>query len=269
MFGAIIGDIVGSTFEAENNRNVYFEFLRSDSRFTDDTVCTAAIADILNRFSLSELTHDLISNELRLWCCAHINRGFGSMFHQWILNGINKPYNSFGNGALMRISPVAKYGHKNKLSLEETLELAKKFTVITHNHPQAIQSVECYIDLLYNFLNKPHSYEERIETIFKKLHQYEIPQPLKVEEYRVSIQFDLTSQTSLLVALSSILESVDFEDAIRNVVSIGGDSDTYAAITGPLAEAIWGSDEFKESIKKYFRPYDVPILETMEILYKN
>lgn len=267
MFGAIIGDIIGSTFEAENHRSIYFELFRSDARFTDDSVCTAAVADILIKYQCEELTHDNISNELRLWCCTHLNRGYGSMFHQWILNGLNKPYNSYGNGALMRVSPVAQWGYKNNFSLEHTIDTAKKVTQVTHNHPQALLAVEIYTTIIFNLLKEKLSGEEAKEYIKSLLVSYSYSLPLTVEQYRTTIEFDLTSQTSLLVALASIYEASSFEDALRNVVSIGGDSDTYAAITGPIAEAIWGCYEYIDEINKYFREYDKPILQAIEQLY--
>lgn len=267
MFGAVIGDIVGSTFEAENNRSIYFEMFRKDARFTDDTVCTAAVADILNSFSIEQLTHDNISNSLRLWCCSHITRGFGSMFHQWILNGVNQPYNSFGNGALMRISPVAMFSKKNSINLEESQEIARKITAVTHNHTQAIKAVEMYNELLFYFLHNKVSSEQAKEKIKEIIVKYNCENPLSVEQYRLSIGFDLTCETSLNVSFASILESDSFEEAIRNVISIGGDSDTYAAITGALAEAIWGCDDFLPEIKKYFRPYDQQIIDSIALVY--
>lgn len=267
MLGSVIGDIVGSTFEAQNHRSIYFEMFRSDARFTDDTVTTAAVADILQRYDVNSLTSDIISDELRLWCCTHLNRGYGSMFHQWILNGLNVPYNSYGNGALMRISPVALFSKKNNLPLVKALSLAKQITSVTHNHPQALLAVEIYITLIYYFLHNKVSTPEAKIYIKQILEKYNYKVPASVEHYRHTIEFDLTSEMSLLVSVASIYEAEDFESAIRNVVSIGGDSDTYAAITGGLAEAIWGCDEQIPEINKYFRDYDKPILEIIKSLY--
>ena len=267
MFGSIIGDIVGSTFEAQNHRSIYFEMFRSDARFTDDTVCTAAVADILQKYKIEELTNDNISNELRLWCCSHINRGYGSMFHQWIINGANKPYNSYGNGALMRVSPVALFAKKNHLSLSEVLEIGKRVTSVTHNHPQALLAVDIYLTLLHHFLHNKVESDEAKKFIKSILAKNSYKEPLSVEKYLNTIEFDLTSETSLLVAISAIYEADNFEGAIRNVISIGGDSDTYAAIAGALSEAIWGCEEFIPEINKYFRDYDKPILAVIKSLY--
>lgn len=269
MWGAIIGDIIGSTFEAENNRTPYFELFRRNARFTDDTVCTAAVADILYRNDWEKNNHEEISNQLRLWCCTYLNRGFGSMFYQWIANAVNQPYDSYGNGALMRISPVAKYAIKNNLTLEKAIEIAKQITNVTHNHPDAILAVSIYIEILYNLLSSKNlSLHEKKEVIIKTLEKYNYSMPKTIVEYRVKVDFDLTCETSLLVAVAAILETENFDDVFYQVVSAGGDSDTYAAIAGAIAESIYGLDnEYLLKIKPYFRSYDEDILLSMENLY--
>lgn len=269
MWGAVIGDIIGSTFEAENNRTPYFELFRRNARFTDDTVCTAAVADILYKNDWSENNHDNISNQLRLWCCTYLNRGFGSMFYQWIGNAINKPYNSYGNGALMRISPVAKYAVKHNLTKEKAIEIAHQITNITHNHPEAILAVTIYVEILYDLLTKKDiSLEEKKSLILNILEKYEYQMPKKILEYRVKVDFDLTCETSLLIAIAGILETENFDDVFYQVVSAGGDSDTYSAIAGAIAETIYGLDkEYLLKIKPYFRSYDEDILLSLENLY--
>lgn len=274
MWGAVIGDIIGSPYENENHRVPYFELFSPYSRFTDDTVCTAAVADILNKNKLEELNEKIISDQLRLWCCTYLNRGFGSMFYQWIANNINQPYGSYGNGALMRISPVAKFAIKHGLSKEKALELADLFTRITHNHPQAINAVKAYTSMLYDILLYRKEKKEKMPLKEAKLlilnyfTEYSIPLPLKIEEYRIQIEFDLTCNKSIAIATAAILETETFEDVMYQVVSAGGDSDTYAAIAGALAEAIYDiSPELKEKIKPYFRAYDMDIIVALETLY--
>lgn len=276
MLGAIIGDIVGSTFEAENHRSPFFELFRKEARFTDDTVCIAAVTEILDRYYPEQLTHDNISNALRIWCCTYFNRGFGSIFQQWIINGVNKPYDSYGNGALMRISPVAYFSIKNNLSKEEALSIAEKITVITHNHPDAVNAVKCYIDILYSILDyKKNNNNEIIleyakNIIIEKMQLYNYVEPLTINKYRVTLGFDLTCETSLSIAVSAILETQTFDDVLYQVVSVGGDSDTYAAIAGAMAECIYGiPDGYLEKIKPYFREYDKDILEIMNNLYSE
>ncbi len=265
MFGALIGDIIGSCYEFENHRSIYFEIFSNKSRFTDDTVCTAAIADTLQKFD--NLSHDNISNNLRVWCCSYLQRGFGSMFYQWVVNGVNIPYNSFGNGALMRVSPVAKYAIKMNYSLKDAKELAKKVTEVTHNHPQALLAVEIYTEILYNLLVEKRTASVAKQYIKDTLLKYNYATPKTIDEYRVTLEFDVTCETSLLVAFAAIDLSDSFEDVMRYCVSVGGDSDTYAAIAGPIAESIWGCDDFIVLIDNYFKEYDKPILNTIKNLY--
>lgn len=276
MWGAIIGDIIGSPFENENLRSPYFEFFKQGSRFTDDTVCTAAIADILEKNP--NLTSEIISDQLRLWCCTYLNRGFGSMFYQWIANAVNRPYGSYGNGALMRISPVAKFAIKKGLNKEQMLEIGKKITEVTHNHPQALNAVNMYLSLLYDFLlyQKTHGeliglnhLEQAKENIQQHFELYKIEKPQLIEKYRITLDFDLTCNTSIAIACAAILETNNFDDVMYQVVSAGGDSDTYAAIAGALAEAIYGiPPEHMQNIKPFFKTYDEDIIISLETLYK-
>ena len=268
MWGAVIGDIIGSTFEHENLRSPYFELFVQGSRFTDDTVCTGAVAHILKTFSLENLSDDVISDELRLWCCAFLNRGFGSLFYQWIGNGVNRPYGSYGNGALMRISPVGLYAVKKGLSKPQSLELAKKITQVTHNHPQALHAVSMYIDILYDLLKNKPDVETAKALIVNKFDEYKIEQPKKIEQYRINMDFDLTCNHSLGVAFSAILNTSSFDDVMYQVVSAGGDSDTYAAIAGAVAEAMYGVPEnYIQKAKTYFRDYDKELLFAIESQY--
>jgi ADP-ribosylglycohydrolase len=274
MWGAVIGDIIGSSFEVENHRSPFFEFYGKGTRFTDDTVCTSAFAMILNNYKLEELNEDLVSNELRVWCCTYLNRGFGSMFYQWVSNGINQPYNSYGNGALMRISPIAKYAIKNNLSLEKTQELANLFTRVTHNHPQALNAVSMYVELLYEFLHYKQKNKGNIplkeakQKILDAFIKFKIDLPKKIENYRVTVDFDLTCNTSISIACAAILETDNFDDVMYQVISAGGDSDTYAAIAGALAESIYEIPEYHfDEIRKFFKQYDGDIVESLEKLY--
>lgn len=272
MYGAIMGDIVGSTFETQNNRTPYFELFRNDARFTDDTVCTIAIADILTTTNWDDIDNidiDEISNKLRLNCCVYLNRGFGSLFSQWITNGINKPYNSYGNGCLMRISPVAQYCIKMNYDKQKALKIAKILTQITHNHEQSYLAVSIYIEILYELLsNKNKNLNDKKDIINNILNMYQYEKPLKIINYRVNLGFDLTAKTSLLVALSSILNTESYDDVFYQVVSIGGDSDTYAAIAGAIAESIYGIDEEnKNNVKKYFKEFDLDLLKTIDKIY--
>lgn len=274
MWGAVIGDIIGSSFESENHRSPYFELFKTGSRFTDDTVCTAAVADILEK-NWPNLTSDIISKELRLWCCTYLNRGFGSMFYQWVANGVNKPYGSYGNGALMRISPVAKFAIQKNLTKEQTLKLGELITAVTHNHPQALNAVNMYLSLLYDFLIYEKTYGKKVsldkakEDILQAFIDYNIDSPKTIEEYRINLDFDLTCNTSIGIACAAILETNNFEDIMYQVVSAGGDSDTYAAIAGALGETLYEiPSNFFNKIKPFFKTYDEDIIVAIERLYK-
>jgi ADP-ribosyl-[dinitrogen reductase] hydrolase len=276
MWGSVIGDIIGSSFENENLRSPYFELFAKGSRFTDDTVCVAAVSDILEQSKLTNtnLDNDYISNKLRLWCCTYLNRGFGSMFYQWIANGINRPYGSYGNGALMRISPVAKFAVKYNIDKQTCLDIATQITNVSHNHPQAINAVQAYISIIYDLLLHHKTAQEYMSLdaaknlIVKNLADYNIPEPLTIEKYRVNTDFDITCNTSLGVACAAILETDNFEDVMHQVVSAGGDSDTYAAIAGAIAESLYGiSNDMMEKIKPFFREYDKDIIIALENLY--
>lgn len=266
MYGAIMGDIVGSSFEFNNHRSPFFELFRKESYFTDDTVCTVAIADILNRYG-DKITFDIVSDELRVWCCSFLNRGYGGMFLQWLTNGVNKPYCSYGNGSLMRISPVIKYAKKNNWDLDKTIEIACKLTEITHNHEESINAVKCYISILYKVWDDKVNYKK---IIVNELNRYSYDIPQSIEKYRITISFDVTAKTSLLIACASLLETDSFEDVFYQVVSVGGDSDTYAAIAGPIAEIVYGiPNEYIENIKQYIKPFENKMIEVMNELYEN
>ncbi len=276
MWSAIIGDIIGSTFEIENHRSQFFELFRKDARFTDDTICTLAVANILN--SLSEmpekesdslsLNKNWVSNKMRVFCCPYLNRGFGSLFYQWLTNGVNKPYNSYGNGALMRISPVAYFGYKNKIDIKEIKNIALDITAITHNHIESFRAVSCYIEILYFLLNNSNNNLEKKDLILKILKEYNYNNLKEIEYYKLNLEFDLTCEISLLVACEAIIEANCYEDVFRLVVSAGGDTDTYCAIAGPIAEAIWGLDhKYVDSAKSYFKSYDKELLNNINLLY--
>ncbi len=277
MWGAIVGDIIGSTFEVENHRSPYFELFRKDARFTDDTVCTLAVANIL--ISLDDmppkesdytyhLNHNWITQKLRSFCCIYLNRGFGSMFYQWLVSGNNKPYGSFGNGALMRISPVAFYGVKKGWDLKKTTEVALDITNITHNHTHAQRAVSCYVSILFNLIRNNFIAEEAKELIKNELNAFGYNLPENIEYYRVNLEFDLSCETSLLVACAGIIEATEQDEVFNLVVSVGGDSDTYCAIAGPIAEAIWGlNNQYLDKIDPYFKSYDKEALMIMKKLY--
>lgn len=267
MFGSIIGDIVGSTFEVENHRSKFFELFRKDARFTDDTILTVAISDILIGLDSVEVQErkTYIYKKLRSWCSIYLNRGFGSLFNQWIISGKNLPYKSYGNNCLVRISPLIIFSKNKKLSLEDTLSIGKEITEVTHDTQEAINCVSCYLEIAYDIVNYNKNFTD---IILEKINKYQIGNIKPIDTLQVSLDYDVTANTSLLVACSCIINSLDFEDCLRNVVSVGGDTDTYCAIAGSLAEIIWGIDNFYiENMNSYFKKQDIELLEVVNNLY--
>lgn len=235
MIGALIGDIVGSRFEFNNYRKKDFNLFDSTCTFTDDSLMTLAIANSLivcnkDYSNLSEIaTINMVDIGRR-----YPGRGYGSAFSVWLETSKQKPYNSFGNGAAMRVSPCA-YVAK---TLEEAKELSYKVTKVSHNHPEGIKGAEATTVAIYMALHGSTIAEIR-DVINKKYYDLNFT----LDQIRDSYKFNETCQETVPQAIVAFLESTSFEDAIRNAISIGGDSDTLAAITGGIAQAYYGIPE--------------------------
>ena len=235
MLGAIIGDIVGSRFEFNNTKSESFKLFTDECSFTDDTICTVAVADaILNGKSYQDSIHG--------WCrkYPHPMGGYGGSFARWMQSDNPEPYNSFGNGSAMRVSPVGwLFNDETEVEFE-----AAKSAEVTHDHPEGIkgaQVIAMCIYLLRNGADKPY-----IEQ-FVRNEYGAIPTP-----HPFSNPFDETCMNAVPVSVYCFLQSKDFEDAIRRAMIIGGDSDTIGAITGSLAEAYYGIPEpIKEAAMSY------------------
>jgi len=232
MLGAIIGDIAGSRFEFNNHRSKDFELFTKGCSVTDDSIMTLAVAKAI--LSCSGGWEQLGENAVK--CMQIIGRkypgcGFGGMFRKWVFDDDPKPYNSFGNGAAMRISPCGFIAQ----SEDEAKLLAQKVTEVTHNHSEGLKGAEAAAVAVFLARNGAAKSEikERIEKDYYTLN-------FNLDSIRESYQFNETCQGTVPQAIMAFLESVSFEDAIRNAVSIGGDSDTLAAITGGIAEAYYG-----------------------------
>lgn len=232
MLGAIIGDIVGSRFEWNNNLSKEFDFLTYKCFFTDDTVMSLAIAKsiIEARDDCSILPSLSIQNMQELGQ-NYPDAGYGGMFRQWLVSDNPRPYNSFGNGAAMRVSACGFAGQ----SLDEVIELSKKVTEVTHNHPEGIKGAEATAVAIY--LAKTGA---SILEIRDYINSHYYPMNFTLNGIRDTYKFNETCQETVPQAIMAFLESDSFEDAIRNAISIGGDSDTLAAITGGIAEAYYG-----------------------------
>lgn len=239
MLGAIIGDIVGSRFEWNNIKTKQFDFLTHKCFFTDDSIMSLAIAKaILNRDGIDSLGSNAVRFMQEIGR-PYPNSGYGGSFYNWIYSANPKPYNSYGNGAAMRVSACGFAA----ASLEEAIAMSKAVTEVSHNHPEGIKGAEATTVALF-MAKTGHSILEIRDYIDK--HYY--PMNFTLDGIRETYRFNETCQDTVPQALMAFFESTSFEDAIRNAISIGGDSDTLAAITGGIAEAYYG---IPEAIRKH------------------
>jgi ADP-ribosylglycohydrolase len=225
MLGAVAGDIIGSLYEINNIKTKDFDLLNPNSIFTDDTVLTVAVADkLLNGGSYEE--------HLKTYYHRYSTRGYGKSFRSWAKGEIVGAYNSYGNASAMRVSPVG-YAFNN---LEQVLLEAKNSAEVTHNHPEGIKGAQAVAASI--FLARKGTNRNDIKSYIETNFNYNLSQSL--DEIRPNYKFDVSCQGSVPQAIIAFLESTNFEDAIRNAISIGGDSDTIACITGSIAEAFYG-----------------------------
>jgi len=225
MIGAITGDIIGSVYEWRNIKTKEFQLFAQKAHFTDDTVLTVALAD-------SILTGNPYAENLRRFYHWYPRAGYGGSFHLWAHKPDAGPYNSWGNGAAMRISPVG-YAYDD---LETVLEKAKEFTEITHNHPAGIKGGQATAAAIY--LAREGKPKDEIKKFVEQRFQYNLSR--HVDEIRPDYKFDVSSQGTVPQAIRAFYDSTDFEDAIRTAVSLGGDCDTLTCITGGIAQAFYG-----------------------------
>lgn len=244
MLGAIIGDIVGSRWEFNSTNNYHFELFSDKNSYTDDTICTIAVADSL-------LKGRDYGASIHQWCrrYPHPMGGYGGRFRKWVLSDTPKPYGSFGNGSAMRVSPIGWWFDQPADLIDE----ATKSAECTHNHEQGIAgaiAVAASIAKCRQLRNlKKGGTITRDEILWSGINHgiYEYVQSpadfhVALEQYRN--KFDETCQGTVPVAMQIILESTCFEDALRKAVSLGGDADTLGAIVGSIAEALWGIPEW-------------------------
>ena len=261
MLGAIIGDIVGSVYEWNNIKTKDFPLFREDCFFTDDTVMTCAVAEAI----MNGGQKDDFIDAMKKYGKMYPDAGYGARFSSWINNDNREPYNSFGNGSAMRVSPCAwvmDCGFCARTGMTPSArELARLSAEVTHNHPEGIKGAMATTDAIflcrYYFGGYCGDYEQpindnpieckrRIKDYIEQEYSYNLSQTL--DEIRPRYRFNETCQETV----PQFLESTDFEDAIRNAISLGGDSDTLAAITGSIAEEAYGiPDWIKEKAYSY------------------
>ena len=232
MLGAIAGDVIGSVYEARPIKTTDFPLFDRGSTFTDDTVLTVAVAHAI-------LERGDYAAALRRWGRRYPAAGYGGAFYNWIFRGSAGPYDSWGNGSAMRVSPV---GHAFD-TVDEVLDEAEKSAAVTHNHPEGIKGAQA--TALAVFLARRGESKEAIRRDVAALFDYNLDR--KLGDIRETYAFDVSCQGSVPESIIAFLESNDFEDAVRKAVSLGGDTDTMAAIAGAIAEGYYG--EVPEKIR--------------------
>ena len=239
MLGAIIGDIVGSIYEFNNIRTMKFPLFTDKNFFTDDTIMTLAVAEILQNGYVND-NHKVIDT-LKKWGRAYPDSGYGGRFYQWLFSDSRNAYGSFGNGSAMRVSACGWYGN----SEEEVKNLATQVTIVTHNHPEGLKgAIVVATCIYYARIGKSKAF---IKDYIEKFYDVDF----NYEELRKNYKFSATCQDSVPEALYCFLISDSFEETIRTTISIGGDCDTTSAIAGSIAEAFFGiPDKIKEEALK-------------------
>lgn len=240
MYGAILGDIIGSPFEFDRgDKTKNFKLFSRRSHFTDDSVMTLAVAEALLKVgqdvTVKEI-EDAVISSMQSWGRRYPHAGYGGYFSQWIRLKHPQPYNSFGNGSAMRVSAAGWLYD----SIEKTRTVAKATANVTHNHPEGIKGAEATASAI--FMARNGSSKEDIKKYIENEFHYDLNRTLN--EIRPGYHMDETCQKTVPEAIIAFLEAKDFEDAIRNAVSIGGDTDTLGAITGSIAEAYYGIPEW-------------------------
>ncbi len=242
MIGAIIGDIVGSVYEWHNIKTKDFPLFRESCSFTDDTVMTVAVSEALKKGG----TADDFIDEMKKWGRLYPGAGYGGHFGSWLFTDNRSPYNSWGNGSAMRVSAcgwVVPLQQPLDAGLNEVRKLAKRSAEVTHNHPEGIKGAQAIALSIYLMRHaalkgEVDLYKGILKRDIADWFGYDLNRTL--DDIRPGYHFDVSCQGTVPEAIIAFLESTGFEDAIRNAISLGGDSDTLAAITGGIAEAAYG-----------------------------
>ncbi|MDZ7753901.1 MAG: ADP-ribosylglycohydrolase family protein [Gammaproteobacteria bacterium] len=241
MIGAIAGDIIGSVYEAWPIKTKDFPLFHPQGRFTDDSVLTVAIADAI-------LGGRPYEDAVREFGRRHPDAGYGGRFISWLFAAAPRPYHSWGNGAAMRVSPVGFAFDTERDVLAE----AAKTAAFTHDHPEGIKGAQA--TALAVFLARTGHDKEAIRALIAERFDYDLER--SVEDIRPGYGFDVSCQGTVPEAIIAFLDSDSFEDAVRNAVSLGGDSDTLACIAGGMAEAFYGGvpDTIRDTVLSLLTP---------------
>ena len=247
MYGAIIGDIVGSPFEFDRgDKTKNFDLFSPGCGFTDDTIMTIAIGEALMEvgpYAKEDKIEKAVISSMQNWGKKYPNAGYGANFMHWLREQNPEPYGSYGNGSAMRVSSVG-WIYK---SLKRTREVARYTAKVSHNHPEGIKGAEATASAIYMARNG--SSKDVIKKYIEREFHYNLDR--RLDDIRPSYHHVESCQETVPEAMIAFFESTDFEDAIRNAVSLGGDTDTLGAITGSIAEAFYGiPDALIEECKK-------------------
>ena len=275
MLGAIIGDIVGSVYEWDNIKTKEFPLFRKDCFFTDDTVMTCAVAEAVMNGGQKDDFIDAMKKYGRMYPDA----GYGLRFADWINSEDREPYNSFGNGSAMRVSPCAwvmdcGFCARTGMWPSNGRARARLSAEVTHNHPEGIKGAMATADAIFicRYLfggycgdndepmnDDPAACKNCVKKHIEDEYGYDLSQTL--DQIRPGYSYDVTCQGTVPQAIIAFLESTDFEDAIRNAISLGGDSDTLTAITGSIAEAAYGIPDWIKN--KAYSYLDEPLKDVL------
>lgn len=256
MYGAILGDIIGSVYEWDNIKTKDFPLLIPRSRFTDDSAMTVAVAEaLLDALGKDRAARrDAVIRSMQKWGRRYPNAGYGGRFYDWLHDRHPHPYNSWGNGSAMRVSSAGWLYD----TLEETLQAAEDTAIVTHNHPEGIKGAQCVAAVI--FLLRNGKTKEEIRTFVTDTFGYDLSRTC--DEIRPGYKFDVSCQGTVPQAVTAFLEGTGFEDVIRTAVSLGGDCDTLTCIAGGMAEAMYGvPEELKEECRKRLKPDMVKVLD--------
>ena len=242
MLGAILGDIIGSTYEHHNRKSKDIELFTKWSRVTDDSVMTIAVAEAFLRAKAAgwlddeAIVREMLVDALQKWGNDYPDAGYGGRFRQWLAFAEREPYNSWGNGSAMRVSPAGWMGN----DMDSVCRLAAWSAEVTHNHPEGVKGAEAIAAAIY--LARTEASKAEIKSYIETVFEYDLDRTC--DEIRPEYTFDVSCQGSVPEAIIAFLEGEDFEDVIRNAISLGGDSDTIAAMGGSIAEPYFGIPEW-------------------------
>ena len=263
MYGALLGDIIGSPYEFDmGDKTKDFPLFSRRSIYTDDSVMTIAVADALMAAGKDpESTKDLLVYSMRRWGRKEPDAGYGGMFYRWLHAEVPEPYGSYGNGSAMRVSAAGWLYD----TLEETRAAARLTAEVTHNHPEGIKGAECVATLI--FLARTGKTKAEIRETAETVFGYDLSRTC--DEIRPAYRHVESCQETVPEAITAFLEGEGFEDVIRTAVSLGGDCDTLTCIAGSIAEAFYGvPEELKAECRQRISPEMLEVLERFDKVRK-